>query len=143
VQALAVRLGEELDLTRVVWLNGKIATGLGRLPDARAALEQARYVFSSRGLAFDYALVSLDLAVLLLEQRRTAEVKTLAGEMLLIFRTQKVEREVLVALRLFCEAALRESATVELTRQVVQFLHRAQHDPELSFVEIKKGAGDR
>jgi transcriptional regulator with XRE-family HTH domain len=143
VQTLAVRLGEELDLTRVVWLKGKIAAGLGYLSDARADLEQARRVFSRRGLTFDYALVSLDLAVLLLEQERTAEVKTMAGEMLLIFRTQKVEREALEALRLFCEAALRESATLELARRIVRFLHRAQHDPELSFIDIEKGAGAR
>ena len=30
VRALAERLGEELDLTRVFWLEGKVAAGLGR-----------------------------------------------------------------------------------------------------------------
>jgi tetratricopeptide (TPR) repeat protein len=141
VHALAERLGEELDLTRAVWLNGKIAAGLGRLSEARAAFEQARRVFSRRELAFDYALVSLELAMLLLEQGRTAEVKALADEMLQIFRTQKVEREALEALRLFCDAAQREAATIELARQVVKFLNRAQHDPELRFVY--QGAGAR
>jgi transcriptional regulator with XRE-family HTH domain len=41
--------------------------------------------------------------------------------------------EALAALRMFCEAAGRESATVELTRSVLLFLHRSQHDPELKF----------
>ena len=71
--------------------------------------------------------------MLLLEQGRTAEVRTLAEEMLQIFRTQKVEREALAALQLFCDAARREAATVELARRMVKFLHRAQHDPELRF----------
>jgi transcriptional regulator with XRE-family HTH domain len=133
VRALAERLGEELDLTRVVWLEGKVAAGLGRIAEARGAFEQARRVFGHRELTFDYALVSLELAVLLLEQGRTAEVRTLAEEMLQIFRTQKVEREALAALRLFCDAARQETATVDLTRQLVRFLHRAQHDPELRF----------
>jgi hypothetical protein len=53
--------------------------------------------------------------------------------MLPIFRSQEVEREALAALRLFCEAARRKTATVELARRVVRFLHRAQHDPELRF----------
>ncbi|HEY0558116.1 MAG TPA: hypothetical protein VGG20_27950 [Thermoanaerobaculia bacterium] len=139
VQALAEQLGEELDLTRVVWLTAKIAAGLGRTQEARDAFEKVQAVFSRRELTFDYALVSLELSVLLLEQGRTAEVKTLAEEMLKIFRTQKVERETLAALRLFCDAARRETATVELARRMVTFLHRAQHDPELSFGKMGEG----
>jgi tetratricopeptide (TPR) repeat protein len=133
MQALAEQLGEELDLTRVVWLTAKIAVGRGRHQEAREAFEKVQSVFTRRELTFDYALVSLELAVLLLEQGRTTEVKTLADEMLRIFRTQKVEREALAALRLFCDAAQRETATVELARRMVTFLHRAQHDPELRF----------
>jgi tetratricopeptide (TPR) repeat protein len=143
VQALAERLGEELDLTRVDWLTAKIAAGLGRIQEAREAFEKVQGVFVRRELTFDYALVSLELSVLLLEQGRTAEVKTLAEEMLEIFRTQQVEREALAALRLFCDAARREAATVELARRMVTFLHRAQHDPELSFGEDGKETGAR
>ncbi|HEX4966847.1 MAG TPA: hypothetical protein VF173_38920 [Thermoanaerobaculia bacterium] len=133
VQALAEKLGKELDLTRSMWLQAQVHAGLGRLAEARDAFEQVRQVFRLRELTFDYALVSLELALLLLKERRAAEVSTLAGEMLTIFRTQKVEREALAALQLFCEAAKRKTATVELARRVVKFLHRAQHDPELRF----------
>jgi tetratricopeptide (TPR) repeat protein len=143
VQALALRLGEELDLTRVVWLNGKIAYGLGRLIDAQSAFEQAQLVFRRRGLVLNYALVSLELAAILLGQGRTADVRTMAAEMLKIFRTQKIEREALAALRLFCDSAQHESATSELAQQIVKFLHRAQHDPELKFFDIGKGVGAR
>src|SRR5206468_12696775 len=78
-------------------------------------------------------------AGLLLERWRAAEVKTLAEEMLMIFRTQEVEREALAALRLFCDSAQQESATSELAHRIVKFLHRAQHDPELSFFGTGKG----
>jgi tetratricopeptide (TPR) repeat protein/transcriptional regulator with XRE-family HTH domain len=141
VQALAVRLGEELDLTRVVWLKGKVAAGLGRLSEAQPAFEQAQRVFRRRGLALNYAVISLELAALLLEQGRAAEVKTLAEEMLKIFQTQEIERESLAALRLFCDAAQQESATSELALRIVKFLHHAQHNPELSFFDMGKGAG--
>ena len=142
VRELAERLGEELDLTRVVWLEGKIAAGLGRTVQAQAAFEQARDVFGRRELTWDHAVVSLELALLLLEQGRTGETRTLAEEMLRIFQAQKVEREVLAALQLFCDAAKRGTATVELTRRVVKFLYRAQHDPELRF-ETETGAEAR
>jgi transcriptional regulator with XRE-family HTH domain/tetratricopeptide (TPR) repeat protein len=135
VRALAERLGEELDLTRVLWVEGKVAAGLGRVGEALSAFEQARGVFRQRELAFDYGLVSLELAVLLLKQGRTADVRAMAEEMLQIFRTQQIEREALAALRLFCDAARRETATVDLARNLVRFLYRAQHDPELRFTD--------
>ncbi|MFY9821204.1 MAG: hypothetical protein WAM82_07470 [Thermoanaerobaculia bacterium] len=133
VKALAERLGGDLDLTRYSWLEGKVAAGLGRLAEAQSCFEAVRKVFAERGLTFDYALVSLELALILLEQGRTGEVRTLAEEMLTIFRAQQVEREALAALRLFCDAAKQETVTVELARRVVKFLERAQHDPELRF----------
>ncbi len=139
VRALAERLGEEIDLTRVLWVEGKVAAGLGRAQAALSAFEQVRGVFRRHELTFDYGLVSLELATLLLEEGRTADVKSLAEEMLQIFRTQRIEREALAALRLFCDAARRETATADLARRLVRFLHRAQHDPGLSFTDPEKG----
>jgi transcriptional regulator with XRE-family HTH domain len=133
VRALAERLRGELDLVRVVWLDAKVSAGLGRTEDAYAAFQQVRREFTNRQLAYDCALVSLELSLLLLEQSRTAEVRTLAGEMLWIFKAQGVHREALAALRLFCEAAREEKATAELAQRVVAYLYRAQHDPELRF----------
>jgi tetratricopeptide (TPR) repeat protein len=133
VRELAEHLGGELDLTRVVWVGGKIAAGLGRISEAEAAFEQARKVFDRRELTHEYALVSLELALILQEQGRTGETRTLSEEMLQIFQVQKVEREALAALKVFCDAARKEMATVEQTRRIVRFLYRAQHDPELRF----------
>ncbi|HSS76747.1 MAG TPA: helix-turn-helix domain-containing protein [Thermoanaerobaculia bacterium] len=142
MRALAERLGvgEELDLTRAVWLRGKVDAGLGRPEEARAAFEQVRRVFHQRELWFDHGLVSLELAVLLLEQGATAEVRRLAEEMLGSFRALGVEREPLAALKLFWEAARKEMATVERARRLVRFLYRAQHDPELRFEETEGAA---
>lgn len=139
VQGMAEALGQELDLTRALWLQAKVYAGLGRPAQARDAFEKVRRVFEQRGLTFDYALVSLELALLLLEEGQTVEVSALAVEMLNIFRSQEVEREALAALQLFCEAARRKTATVELARRVVRFLQRAQHDPELQFEALSAG----
>jgi tetratricopeptide (TPR) repeat protein len=135
VQALAEELSQEVDLVHVGFIAGQIAAGTGQVVEAEMAFEQAREKFSSfkPPLVFDYALVSLHLALLLLEQGRTSETQEVAEEMSWIFANQGVEQGVLSALQIFCEAASRETATAELARRVIRFLHRAQHDSDLSF----------
>jgi len=139
VREVAERLGEPLDLTRCTWLHGKIEAGLGNLDEAVAAFTQVQSDFRAAELAYNYALVSLDLSLVLLDLGRSAEVAVIADEMLWIFKSQGVHREALAALRLFCEAARRETATVELARKVGHFLRRAQLDPGLAFVEDGNG----
>jgi tetratricopeptide (TPR) repeat protein len=136
VRETAVRLGNQLDLFRVLWLAGRIAAGMGRREEALAALEQVQRYFTVNRIAFDAALASLEVAVLYLEEGRTAEVKKLAEEMYWIFKSQEVTEEVLEALRLFCEAAKQEEATAELARRVVEFLQKACHQPHLRFEDF-------
>jgi tetratricopeptide (TPR) repeat protein len=135
VQALAEQLGQEVDLIHVSFIRGKIAAGTGRAEEAEEIFEEARRKFASLKppLVLEYALVSLDLGLLLLEQDRTAEVRILSEQMTWIFSSQGIRREALAALRIFCEAAKRKAATVDLARRVIRFLHRSQHDPELKF----------
>jgi transcriptional regulator with XRE-family HTH domain len=133
VRALAMRMGGQLDLTRVVWLEGKVAAGLGQSAAAEADFQQVRQKFSTEELAYDYALVSLELALVLLSAGNNDRVKALADEMFWIFKSQRIHREALAALRLFYEAARRQAATVRLTQSILRFLLRAQHDPELRY----------
>jgi transcriptional regulator with XRE-family HTH domain len=133
VRELATGLGNELDVVRVLWLEGRVLAGLGRSREALPVLEQVRRYFSVSQIAYDAALASLEVAVLYLEEKRTGEVKRLAEEMLWIFKSQGVHQEALAALRLFCEAAGREEATAELARRVVHYLVRARNNPGLRF----------
>ncbi|HYX24555.1 MAG TPA: hypothetical protein VFC23_10425, partial [Thermoanaerobaculia bacterium] len=107
--------------------------GLGERERARTAFEEVRREFTERGMGYDTALVSLELAALDLEDGRTAEVKELAREMVTVFRAQEVQREALAALLLFRRAALKERATAELARDVAEFLNRLRHEPGLRF----------
>jgi transcriptional regulator with XRE-family HTH domain len=136
VQELAVPLGNELDLLRVVWLRGRVAAGRGRRDEARACFQRVRKEFAGRRMGYDAALVSLDLAALELEEGQTLEVKRLAGEMVWIFDATGVHREALAALGLFQEAVRAETATAELARRVLAYLERARHDPRLSFEDV-------
>jgi transcriptional regulator with XRE-family HTH domain len=133
METLAERLGEKLGLQRLRWLTGKVHAQRGRFPEALAAFAEVRRTFAALNLTFDYALVSLDLALVLLELGRTTEVRSVAEETLAIFEAQGVHTAALAAVRIFCEAAKRETATGELTRQVARFLQRARLDPELRF----------
>ena len=130
---LAIRLGNELDLVRVRWLDGRIAAARGNESDAMAAFEQVRREFLARKMAYDFALVSLELATLYLERERTGEVKVLAQQMVVIFTAQEVHREALAALKLFCGAAEKEELTVEMAHRLVQYLTKARHNPQLRF----------
>ncbi len=124
VREMAVAQRRNLHLIRLTWLESKVAAGRGRTEEAKAGLEQVIQEFA--GLPYEAALASLDLAVLQLKEGRTAEVKELAGAMGGIFEVKGIAREALAALRLFCEAAIQEGATVELAKQVIAEVERAQ-----------------
>jgi tetratricopeptide (TPR) repeat protein len=131
----ALALGQALNGFRVLWLRGRIDAGLGRKSEAEAALEQVRQAFYTQRIAYDFAKVTLELAVLYRSQGRLAEVKALAKQTLWIFEAQGVHAEAEKALRLFCEAAEAERLTIELARRILRYLERAQHNPGLRFME--------
>jgi transcriptional regulator with XRE-family HTH domain len=126
VRELAEEQGNELDLIRVQWLEARVAAKQGKTEQAITNLEQVRQDFTARELPYDAALASLDLAALLLEAERTTEVRNLARALAWIFQAQGITREALAALTFFCDAAQRETATVELTRQVIAELERTK-----------------
>lgn len=133
VRTLAVKLCNELDLVRVLWLQARIFAGQEAFQDAVAAFGQVRREFAARELAYDFALASLELAVLWLAQEHSGEVKALARQMLWIFQSHGIHREALAALRLFQKAAEKEELTLELARRFVNYLYRAQRNPSLRF----------
>jgi len=125
---VAIRLGNELDLTRTLWLEGRLDAALGRTTKAMAALEQVFDELVALALPYDAALAGLDLAAVHLEQEQTREVLALAVRIEAVFRTFRIEREALAALRVFCEAARQEEATVELARRTAEVIERVQRE---------------
>jgi transcriptional regulator with XRE-family HTH domain len=130
VRLIAEGLGKQLDLTRVLWLEAMVAAGTGQPAEAEAAYEQVRRELTPE-VPYDYALATLDLSVLLLEEKRTRDVHSLAVDLTWIFRSQQVPENALAALRLFQEADQRDALTSELAREIRRFLYLAQHDPGL------------
>jgi tetratricopeptide (TPR) repeat protein len=133
LRQLTLQRGNKLDLVHLRWLGGRVAAGLGQVDEAVSAFHEVRVKFAVEGIAYDTALVSLELAVLLAKQGRSGEVKALARQMAPIFQAQGVHGEFLSAIALFRQAAEKEKVSVELASEILEFLRRSQHDPELRF----------
>ena len=133
VTALCRELGNPLDLIRLRWAEGRIAAGMGDTEEAIRLLREPQQEFAARGIAYDAALVTLELTALYARQSRTEEMRALALEMASIFKAQDVPREALVALLFFQKAAQRERATTKLAREVATFLEKLRYDPALRF----------
>jgi tetratricopeptide (TPR) repeat protein len=133
VRMTATEMGDLIGLLRVLWIEGRIAAGLGRTSEALSLLRQARREFAARHMGYDVALVLLEEAVLLLDEGRTAEVKFLTCDLPAVFEAEEIHREALAALRLFHGAAEREAATAKLARRVLRYLFLARYDEGLRF----------
>jgi tetratricopeptide (TPR) repeat protein len=125
--------GQELSRIRLIWLEGRIAKGLGQSGFALEAFAKVRKELASRKIRYDQALVTLELAEVLAEQGRPREVQKLTRELIPVFEDQGVHLEAARALRLFCEAAGKQILTAELARQLIRYLYRARHNPDLRF----------
>lgn len=120
--------------TRRLWVEGKIARGLGQPQRAETLLRAARDGFLKLDLPYDLALVSLELALLCAEQGRAAEVRRIAAEMLPLFASRQIHREALAALRLWQEAG---GENAGLTSELLAYLKRARFDPQLRFAVVE------
>ncbi|HZF12379.1 MAG TPA: helix-turn-helix transcriptional regulator [Thermoanaerobaculia bacterium] len=136
VRGFTMALGNGLDLLRLKWVEGLVQAGTGYREKAVESLSVVRADFTERQLHYDAALVSIDLAEVLLRLRRVSAVKILAEKLAPIFASQGVHANAKKALLLFREAALSEAATLSLVRAVANYLRRARRSPHLEFASL-------
>jgi tetratricopeptide (TPR) repeat protein len=130
VKELALRLGNDLDLVRLRWAEGRVAFGSGQRGPAEQAFKEVQREFLERDMGYDAALVSLDLAILYAQEGCIAELKQLSLDILPVFSSREVHREAMAALLLFQHACEEERLTVELARQLASLLARERpHGP--------------
>lgn len=125
--------GDFVSVQRLAWLGARLLWSQGETQSAERELLEVRSRFEERDEAYDFALVTLDLAMLYLEQGRTAEVRQLAEEMIPIFTSRRIHQHALAALVLFQRAADAETATVSFVRDLTNFLDRARQNPYLTY----------
>jgi len=133
IEALAAKVANGLDEIRVSWLKGRLAVGLGQRDEAAKIFFSVREGLLSRGITYDAALASLELAVVYLEGGRLEEVKSLARQMVSVFQSQGIHREALAALMIFRDAAEHKTVTSDLARSLIRYFRRAPGNPDLKF----------
>ncbi len=124
VRALAIEGRRELDLIRVLWLEGRTIAGLGDRVAAAQAVEQVFRDFTHIGIDYDAGLAALELAALHIELGHSGEARALAEKLVPLFQEQGVELDLLAALTVWVEAAREECATADSARDLLRQLER-------------------
>lgn len=121
-------LANRLDLIRLRWLEGRVKLAAGRIDEAESAFAEVRRQFIEQEIGYDAALASLDLASVYARQGRAAEMRELAQEMIPIFQSRDLGREVMAAWIVFENAARMESASVSLIDELTSLLKASRSD---------------
>jgi tetratricopeptide (TPR) repeat protein/transcriptional regulator with XRE-family HTH domain len=139
VKRLALETESQDNEIRVKWLSGRVDAGLGRTEEALGCFRSLKRHFSSKGEVYEVALVSIEIARLYLENGETQIVRGIAEELAILLEEGGIHRYAVEALKFFQEAALRETASVELAVCLITYLHRARMSPGVRFEVLGTG----
>ncbi len=120
----AETLGNELDLVRMRWLEGRIGCKLGKTQESVQSFRWVRDEFVARGITYDAALVTLEAAVVVADESPPGEVKRFAREVTPLFAIRGIEPEVLATLEPFRDAAESGRLNGALARQLFGALRK-------------------
>lgn len=126
VRQLALAFGDSYHRIQLRWIEGVVLRELGRFTDAESALLEAHNSFDNGSRQVDAALVLLDLAELYSRQGRFADLEGLSSSIVPLFGGLQQDREALVSLRLFQQAAEERSVTRVVLENARQSLHKAR-----------------
>lgn len=124
VRPLLAKSEEPVNELRLRWTEGNIALGLGRVDEAGPIFCEVQAAFLGYDMAYDAALVSLDLSLVYLRQRKFVDLKKLSEELVLLFESRDVHREALGALYLFQKACGEERLTEQAIKRLAERLRR-------------------
>lgn len=115
-QNLYQEFSDPLILLRAEWQEGQLLRDIGHLQQAESRLLDAQKGFLDRGLAYEAAVLSLDLAALYLKMGSPQEVRRTATAAVPIFRSLGVDRDALASLLQLQQVADQEQQAMELIR---------------------------
>lgn len=107
---------------RFFWVEGDVVRGNGDLAAALAGYAKSRELLLEGGIAYEAAIVGLEMTALLLQLGRAREAGDLARELIPVFEDLDIEREAGAAVELFRRAAAQEQLTQVVTHQLLTVL---------------------
>lgn len=135
---LADELGSRHDRLRVLWTEGLLRYEARELEPALASLKAVRAGFVKEGMAYDAALVSLDLAAIVAEAHDRRQARRLAREIMPLFTARGIHREAAAALGILQRALQADTADAQLVREIAGYLRRARKNPVLRFRHLSR-----
>jgi tetratricopeptide (TPR) repeat protein len=132
LEALDVRT----EAARQRWLTASMLAKAGRIDEAERRLRAVREDFVALDMTSEAALVSLDVADLLLARGLFDEVEDVCRSAMRLFENAGVNHtaRALTALAFIREAAANRKATPQMVRHVRDFIQRLPHSERLLFV---------
>lgn len=114
---------------RLYWLEGKIARGLGDLPEAEEIFKRLWYDLQKPAYAHELTLLSIDLAEVYVARGRHEEAAELVEEMLPLLRGWGMHAEGCAMWLLMQRAVGERRAEAELFRRMAEYVNRAWFRP--------------
>jgi len=109
---------DTLILLRAAWQEGRLLRDLGHLQAAQTALLHARTGFMERDLAYEVAVVSLDLSSVYVKLGALEELRQTLTETMPIFRSLRIGRDALAAIIQLQQVADQEHQALALIRDI-------------------------
>lgn len=106
-----------LNWWRLVWLQAEVAYRLGELDRSEALYRQVKETFEGLGNALDVALVSLQMARVLLAARKMREMQRLAASSMSLLRPLRRDRLACAALHEFTRLTLTGELSIRWVEQ--------------------------
>ena len=133
IHPLRRHAGGRISELKLRWEEGRIDAGLRRFERAEKTFLEVREGMAAVNRSYDTAIVSLDLAAVLMALQRSEEAREIVLAAYQTFIAHRIEREALASV-LFLQVSCKQGlATRAMVEEVAAFLRRFENDPHLQF----------